>query len=399
MIGKNEKIRIARRQKFIASGGHFDLAVFFVDHIKKTGFQCGQLVRQGRIVHPVVISVEFFAQTGILQHFFQRPEAGRRQPDLQEQLQSAARIRMIAQFGGRLLKQARRQGLLGIHQFLHHRLEAVELIERNLLLSGDNQGSPRLVDQHAVDFIDDGKVEFPLDHFFPRRRHAVIAQIIESEFAVDAIGDIAKIGFTAFFRRLSGLDAADGHAEKAENAADPLGIPPGQIIVDRNQMRAPAAQRIQIQRHGGGEGFAFAGRHFGDPVPVQDDSRKNLFVERNHIPRRCNSANVKRGAAQSATGVFYYRECLHQQMVEGFSRGQPLAEFGRFGLQLGIRQRLQLQFGFIDPADRRTQPEQSAFGSGPQQIGIELFPEFHNIPHGFSEPDACRPAPAMNRFR
>ena len=115
------------------------------------------------------------------------------------------------------------------------------------------------------------------------RGHAVVAQIIEAELGVRAVGDVAGVLRAADCRRLVVLDATDGQPEELVHFPHPLGVARGEVIVDRHEMGV-ARERVQVQRHGGDERLAFARRHFRDPALVQRDAAEDLHVERHHVP-------------------------------------------------------------------------------------------------------------------
>jgi hypothetical protein len=57
-------------------------------------------------------------------------------------------------------------------------------------LSGDDQRRARFVDQDRVDFVDDREAELAL-HAFAGRVDHVVAQVVETELVVGAVGDVA----------------------------------------------------------------------------------------------------------------------------------------------------------------------------------------------------------------
>ena len=90
----------------------------------------------------------------------------------------------------------------------------------------------------------------------------VVAQVVEAELVVGAVGDVGGVGLLAVTgRRLrqalvfgdsqSGskrkalvvLDAADGQAEGVVDLAHPLGVALGQVVVDGNDVDARAGER------------------------------------------------------------------------------------------------------------------------------------------------------------
>ena len=184
--------------------------------------------------------------------------------------------------------------------------------------AADDERRARLVDEDGVHLIHNGKMMPALDLVLLAHRHAVVAQIIETELGVRAIGDVAVILLAAKGRRLVMQDAADGEAEKFVNRAHPFRVARRQVIVHRHHMDAAAGQRIEINRHGGHERFAFAGGHFGDLPRVQRHAANELDVERNHLPHHGMAAHhhFRLALGQAAAGIFDDGERLGQNFVE-----------------------------------------------------------------------------------
>ena len=68
--------------------------------------------------------------------------------------------------------------------------------------AGDDQRRARFVDQDRVDFVDDRVGEAALHAVFEPERE-VVAQVVEAEFVVGAVGDVAGVG-RALLVRASG---------------------------------------------------------------------------------------------------------------------------------------------------------------------------------------------------
>jgi len=62
--------------------------------------------------------------------------------------------------------------------------------------SRDDQWCPRLVDEDVVDLVDDGVVE-PALHAVLEVPHHVVAQVVEAELVVGAVGDVSSVRFLA----------------------------------------------------------------------------------------------------------------------------------------------------------------------------------------------------------
>ncbi len=78
------------------------------------------------------------------------------------------------------------------------------------------------------------------------------------------------------------LEAVDDHArrqaQEAVEAAHPLGVALGEVVVDRDDVDALAGQRVQVRRQRGDEGLALTGAHLGDLAAVQHDAADHLDV-------------------------------------------------------------------------------------------------------------------------
>ncbi len=106
----------------------------------------------------------------------------------------------------------------------------------------------------------------------------VVAQIVETEFIVGAVGNIGIVGCFALLVVQAVGDDAAGKAQKFVNLAHPPGIAAGQVIVDGNHMHALAGKGVEHHRQRGHKGFAFACLHFGDLALVQGNAAKQLHV-------------------------------------------------------------------------------------------------------------------------
>ena len=74
----------------------------------------------------------------------------------------------------------------------------MRVVELGLVVgrAGDDQRRARLVDQDRVDLVDDREIVAALDHLRALVLH-VVAQIVEAEFVVGGVGDVAGIGVAA----------------------------------------------------------------------------------------------------------------------------------------------------------------------------------------------------------
>ena len=221
---------------------------------------------------------------------------------------------------------------------------------------GDDQRRARLVDQDAVDLVHDAEVERPLDHRLAREFH-VVAQVVEAELVVGAVGDVGGVGLLARGIVQSGHDAADGQPEELVDLAHPGGVAPGQIVVDRDHVHALARERVEIDREGRHQGLALAGLHLGDLALMEHDAAHQLHVEMT--------------LAQGALGrLAHGGERVDQQVVEAGALVQALAQAIGAGAQLGVAQPLELGLERVDRVDRLPERlDEAVVGRAEQPLG------------------------------
>ena len=150
-------------------------------------------------------------------------------------------------------------------------------------IAGNDQGRSRLVDQHAVGFVDDGEVqpaqqgrragrvarpgEPTVDHRAGAGTAALlgdaVAQVVEDEVLVDAVGDVAGVRFDALWAFLVGDDEADAQPEEGIHRRQIGGIATRQVVVDGDHMHRRAGECHGHGRQDGRQGLAFTGLHFG----------------------------------------------------------------------------------------------------------------------------------------
>src|SRR5690606_17960667 len=120
--------------------------------------------------------------------------------------------------------------------------------------AGDDERGAGLVDQDRVDLVDDGEVVAALHHVAGLPGH-VVAQVVEAELVVRAVGDVGGVLFATFGRGLAGDDAAGGHAEGAEDAAHQFRLVAGQVVVDGDDVDAARGDGVQVGGEGRNEGL------------------------------------------------------------------------------------------------------------------------------------------------
>ena len=120
-----------------------------------------------------------------------------------------------------------------------------------------------------------------------------------------------------------GDDQADLEPEEAVDAAHPLGVEAGQVVVDRDEVDALAAEAVEVGGQRRDERLALAGLHLGDPAEVQRRAAHQLDVE-------VALADDPDG------GLAHDGERLDGEVVEVGAVVEALAELGGLGLQLVV---------------------------------------------------------------
>ena len=231
--------------------------------------------------------------------------------------------------------------LVGLHlvfQLDHDALaqsadEAVHLgIQAGRVLSAarDDKRRTGLVDEDGVHLIDNGVGMAALHHVVFISHH-VVAQIVEAELVVGAVGNVGIISFPAGIAIHALHDQAHRQAQPAVKLAHPLAVALGKVIVDGDDVDTLAGQCIQIGGQRCHKGLAFTGLHLGDVAPVQGDAAGDLHREMLH-------------AQHTPCGLAADSEGIGQNIIQRFAIGQLLLQCRSLGLQLGIRHRLILAF-------------------------------------------------------
>ena len=197
-----------------------------------------------------------------------------------------------------------------------------------LALTGNDQRRTRLINQDGVNLIDDGERMVTLNHCIFVDRH-VVAQVVETELIVRAVGDISGVHRLAGLRRNLVNDKTDLETEEAVYLAHPLTVSLGEVVVDGDNVYALAGQCVQISGKGSHKGLAFAGLHLCDTALMQDDTADDLYTVMTHTEYApcCFTAGGK---------------CLRQKLVERFAVLVALLEFVCLGAQLVVGQLFEL---------------------------------------------------------
>ncbi len=208
---------------------------------------------------------------------------------------------------------------LVLDELLHQDVDGLVELAAVLGRARDDQRGAGLVDQDRVHFVDDHVVVAALDHFLDAVDE-VVAQVVEAEFVVGAVGDVAAIGALTFTLAQAVDDHAIRQAQEVVDLTHPVGVAAGQIVVDGDDVDALALERVEVGGQGGDQGLALAGAHFRDAAGVQDHAADHLDVEVAH-------------AQHALAGLADHGEGLGQQAVQRLALGQASLELFGLGLQ------------------------------------------------------------------
>ena len=224
--------------------------------------------------------------------------------------------------------------------------------------AGNDQRRAGFVDQDGVHLVDDGEVVAALDHVLQRVLH-IVAQIVESELVVRAIGDVRGVGGAALVIDHAVNDAADRQTQEIIDLAHPFGVARGQIVVDRDHVHAGFGNGVQIHRQRGDQRLALAGLHLGDIALVHHDAADKL--------------HVVMALAQCPLGGLAHRgKGFRQQGVKFLAVLVTLAELGRFGFQLIVAERLEFRLQPVDLVDRPLHAFDNALIGRPEKAFGEI---------------------------
>ena len=122
-------------------------------------------------------------------------------------------------------------------------------------------------------------------------------------------------------------NASDGQTEEAQNLAHFIRLSLCEVIVDRNDMNAVAAQTVHIRSNACDKCLTFTGSHFSDSALMQNDRTDDLNGERLF-------------AEHAVCCLTDSCQCFDHNIIEGFAVGETLAEFLCLCLQSSIGETL-----------------------------------------------------------
>ena len=223
--------------------------------------------------------------------------------------------------------------------------------------TGNDQRGARLVDQDRIDLVDDGVGVPALHHVLEPVLH-VVAQVVEAELVVGAVGDVAVVFLLALLVVETMDDDAHREPEELVDLPHPFGVAFGQIIVDGDDVHAAAGQGVEIDRQRRDQGLAFAGLHLGDLAFMQHHAADELDVE---------VALAERALA----GLAYGGERRHQDVVQRRPFGQLLLEGVGPRAQCLVGELLQIGFQGIDGGDLRPIGADTPVVGGTEQLASD----------------------------
>ena len=164
------------------------------------------------------------------------------------------------------------------------------------------------------------------------------------------------------------------------DAAHPLAVAGGQVVVDRDEVHALARQAVEVGRQRRDEGLALAGLHLGHPAEVQGGAAHQLHV-------------VVALAEHPPAGLADDGEGLDQQVVEGLAAVEPLAELAGLGLEGVVVEALHLGLEVADVGHQRLERPDLLALTGAE----EAVKQAHADSRVYRCPDRARSGPVRPR--
>ena len=269
-------------------------------------------------------------------------------------------VELVVEVGDELLLHPRVHSV-GRVAGLELRGEAGEFriqVARLLRRARDDQRGSRLVDQDVVYLVDDRervvwrlallglRATAVLDLLLQRRRH-VVAQVVEAELRVRPVGDIGGVGRALVLVGLHVLEHADVDSERVVDRLHPHRVAAGEVVVDRDDVHAPASKGVERDGERRGQGLPLARLHLGDRAVVEHHAADELDVEVAH-PHR------------ALAGLAHEREALVEKLLELLAVASPLAQRVGGLPKLGVGVVLHLGLKGVDPTN-------------PLLVGLELL--------------------------
>jgi len=136
-------------------------------------------------------------------------------------------------------------------EHLHETIGDLVLAGGGFLAAGNDKRGAGFVDEDGVGFVDDAELQATEDATFHGGGH-VVAEIVEAEFGVGGVSDIAKIRLALFGGGLGGEVDADGQTEEAIDLTHPFRVTGSEVLVDGDDMDAFTPKGVEVDGHGRG---------------------------------------------------------------------------------------------------------------------------------------------------
>ena len=187
------------------------------------------------------------------------------------------------------------------------------------MMSGVRASSMRI----EFDLVHDAEV-VPALHAVLQANGHVVAQVVEAELGVGAVGDVGGVGRPPLGLGHHRADHADADPQRVVDGLHPFGVAARQVVVDRDQVDAVPGERVEVDGRHGGEGLPLAGLHLGDLAGVERHGSDELDVEQ---------PQTELAAAHLAD----HREGLLEEVVERLGLVALQARLELVGLRAELR--------------------------------------------------------------
>ena len=188
---------------------------------------------------------------------------------------------------------------LAFFQLGNDAVDAEVLVGGLLAGAADDERGASFVDQDGIHFVDDGEVVRAL-HAFAQVELHIVAEIIESELVVGAVGYVAAICVFSLLVIKFMHDDADGESQESVDLAHPLGVAFRQVVINGNDVNSAPVRCIQVHGQRRDQRFTFAGLHFRNFALVQHHAADQLHVEMPHIQ---NALAASRTTANASSRI------------------------------------------------------------------------------------------------
>ena len=106
----------------------------------------------------------------------------------------------------------------------------------------------------------------------------IVAQIIEAQLVVRAVGDVRPIGITTSCIIQPMHDRAHAQAQEAVHLSHPFRISLGQEVVGCDHVNTRSGQPIEVAGQGRDEGLALTGLHLSNLAVMEDNAPNQLDI-------------------------------------------------------------------------------------------------------------------------